>query len=254
MHLGREAPRAAVFPRIRCAAVFPRIFLHDTPEPLAASTLRVSPVSTVRCRTFRLGPGARGCYNEGVFERSIREARLRFERAGLLHVFAGVRRFSVVREESYHDESADAIGLNPADVRRPFAAFHRRPFLVIHELAHHFANQCLTRKDKMLLEPLFGDLDRTYRRAPKPRRCGPDYVSRYAMTHPLEDFAETFAVRMWREIDRRAVEDLLRKRSGKCARKFAAVDRLIRREARRHARRGERGPPPTPNGSPPAQA
>ena len=171
-----------------------------------------------------------------MFERSIREARRRFETAGLARVFAGVRRFSVVRQESYHDESKDTIGLNPADARRPFAAFHRRPYLVIHELAHHFAKWCLTREDKALLKPLFGDLDRTYRRAPKPRRSDPDFVSRYAMTHPLEDFAETFAVRIWRDRDPHAVQTLLKGRSRRCARKLAAVDRLIRREARRGGR------------------
>ncbi len=205
------------------------------PRAIRASTSHAAPTGQAS-QCGALGAGARGCYNLLVFDRSISEARRLFEAAGLARVFAGVRRISVVRQESYHDESKETIGLNPADVRRPFAAFHRRPYLVIHELAHHFAKSCLTREDKALLEPLFGDLDRTYRRAPKPRRCGPDFVSRYAMTHPLEDFAETFAVRIWRDRDPHAVRTLLKGRSRKCARKMTAVDRLIRREARRGRR------------------
>jgi hypothetical protein len=172
-----------------------------------------------------------------VFERSIREARERFEKTGLAHVFASVRRFAVVREESFHDEDTDIIGLNPADARKLFAAFHRRPFLVLHELAHHFAFKCLDAKDKTRLEPLFGDLEKTYRRASKPRICGPDFVSRYAMTHPLEDFAESFAVCMWRGKEPEAVRSLLRRRSRKCAKKLSAVDDLIQREASREKRR-----------------
>ena len=187
-----------------------------------------------------------------MFERSIRDVRRLFEKIGLGRVFAGVTRIRVVREESYHDERTDEIGLNPADARRPFSAFPRRGYLLIHELAHHFAKACLSGADAASLAPLFGDIDRAYRRLPKPRSCGPDFVSRYAMTHPLEDFAETFAVCVWAEVQPGAVARLLSERSPACRRKLAAVRTLIRREARRARASGtapRRGPPRARRGS-----
>ncbi len=167
-----------------------------------------------------------------MFERSIRQVGLYFHRAGLGHVFDTVRRIGVVRQESYHDERTNTIGLNPADARKPYAAFAFRPYLLIHELGHHFAATCLTRADKARLAPLFGSIDRPYRRSRKPRTCSPDYVSRYAETHPVEDFAETFAVSLWRHWRPRLVARLLRGKSGKCLRKLEAVEQLIHREAR----------------------
>ncbi len=173
-----------------------------------------------------------------MFERSIERVRVYFRGIGLGGVFDGVRRIRVVREESFHDERNDTIGLNPADARKPYAAFRSRPYLLIHELGHQFAASCLTAGDKRRLEPLLGDYDRPYRRGPRPRRCGPDYVSRYAATHPVEDFAETFAVCLWRDWQPERVARLLRGRSRRCLLKLAAVERLIRREvARRRTRR-----------------
>jgi hypothetical protein len=183
-----------------------------------------------------------------VFERSISQVRVCFRRIGLGGVFDGVRRIRVVREESFHDERDGTIGLNPADARKPYAAFRSRPYLLIHELGHAFATCCLTARDKRRLEPLFGDCDRPYRRGPKPRRCGADFVSRYAETHPAEDFAETFAVCLWRDWQPERVARLLRGRSRKCLQKLRAVSALIRREARR---RTAFRPPPARPGDPP---
>lgn len=186
----------------------------------------------------------RGRYNARVFERTIRDVGRHFEETGLGRVFRAVRRIRVVREESYHNADDNTIGLRPADLRRPYAAFHRRAYLLIHELGHQFAELCLTRADKRALQPLFGDYDAPYRRAPKPRACGPDFVSRYAMVHPVEDFTETFAVCLWRGWDPQAVDRLLGARSPRCRRKAAAVERIIRRERRRagNATRSSRGP------------
>jgi hypothetical protein len=172
-----------------------------------------------------------------VFERSIREVCARFEEMGLAAVFQRVRRISVVRQESYHDEDTLTIGLNPRDVRKPFAAFHTRPYLLVHELGHQFALDHLRAADKRALRPLFGDYDRPYRRAPKPRIAGPDYVSRYAMTHPVEDFAETFAVCLWQHWDPEGVGRLLASKSTRCRRKVSAVRRLIDRERGRAGHR-----------------
>lgn len=165
------------------------------------------------------------------FQRSIGEVQRFFEGRGLRHVFDGVRRISVVRTESYHNDDTRCIGLNPADLRKPYAAFHKAAYLLIHELGHEFALVSLTPADKRALAPLFGDYDKPYRRAPRPREAGPDFVSRYAMVHPVEDFTETFAVCLWRDWEPRAVDTLMRGKSPLCRRKLAAVADLIRRNA-----------------------
>lgn len=167
------------------------------------------------------------------FYRSIAAVERYFRVKGLSHIFAGVRRISIVRTESYHNEDTRRIGLNPRDLRRPYAAFHRAPYLLIHELGHELALVSLTPADKRAMAPLFGDYDKPYRRAPKPRRAGPDFVSRYAMVHPVEDFTETLAVCLWRDWEPRAVDALMREKGPLCRRKLAFVARLVRREARR---------------------
>ena len=167
-----------------------------------------------------------------MFESSIRRVGEYFEGIGLGRVFHRVARISVVRQESYHDVRTGCIGLNPRDVHRPYAAVHRRPYLLIHELGHAFAEIWLTRADRRQLTPLFGDYDAPYRRAPKPARADEDHVSRYSMTHPAEDFAETFAVGLWRDWDPAAYQRLVRGKSGLLMRKLAAVRRLVRENAR----------------------
>jgi hypothetical protein len=172
-----------------------------------------------------------------AFDRSIRQVGAHFERRGLGFLFDSVRSIRTVRQESFHDVRTFTIGLNPRDVRRPFAAFHRRAYLLIHELGHHFVETCLGKVDRTRLEPLFGSYDARYRRAPKPRRCDRDHVSRYAMTHPAEDIAESFAVCLWREWEPRAVRELLEARSDRCRCKVAAIGQLIERERRRDSTR-----------------
>jgi hypothetical protein len=167
-----------------------------------------------------------------MFESSIRRVRLYFTRIALGHVFDAVTRISVVRQESYHDIRTGCIGLNPRDVSRPWAAVHRRPYLLIHELGHAFAERWLTAVQRARLAPVFGDYDAPYRRAPKPARADADHVSRYSMTHPAEDFAESFAVCLWEDWDAAEVERLMRGKSALCARKLAAVRRLVRGAAR----------------------
>ncbi len=167
-----------------------------------------------------------------LFQRAIRDVGRYFDRVGLRRIYRGVRRISVVRQESYHDIRNRSIGLNPRDVRRPFAAIHSRAYLLIHELGHHFAEVRLSRADRRQLAPLFGLYDAPYRRAPKPRRADADHVSRYSMTHPAEDFAESFAVCIWRDWDPAAVDRLMRGKSAACARKLSAISRLLRQERR----------------------
>jgi hypothetical protein len=175
------------------------------------------------------------------FRRAKEDVRRRFEALGLSYVWEGVRRIGVVRTESYHNEDTRTIGLNPADLRKPYAAFHRAAYLLVHELGHEFALVSLAGADKRALAPLFGDYDRPYRRAPRPRVAGADFVSRYAMVHPVEDFTETFAVCLWKHWEPGPVERLLRGKSPLCRRKVAAVERLVRREARRHRQRAPAG-------------
>lgn len=182
------------------------------------------------------------------FDRAIRQVGRYLERVGLGRLFRSVRGIRAVRQESYHDVRTLTIGLNPRDVRKPFAAFHRRAYLLIHELGHHFVETRLGTRDRKRLEPLFGGYDAPYRRAPKPRRCGRDHVSRYAMTHPAEDIAETFAVCLWRDWEPAAVRALLGARGPACRRKVAAIGRLIDRERGRDAARRRRRT--EPRGSP----
>lgn len=167
------------------------------------------------------------------FERAIRDVETRLRARGLGHLIDGVRRIRVVREESFHDSRTFVIGLNPADVRKPFAAFHTRRYLLLHELGHQFAEACLGRSGLKSLAPLFGAYDGPYRRLPKPRVCGAGHVSRYAMTHPAEDFAETFAVCLWRQWEPGRVEALLAKRGPLCRRKIVVMSRLIADSAAR---------------------
>jgi hypothetical protein len=170
------------------------------------------------------------------FGRAIAHVRRYFEARGLAHVFAAIRRISTVHTESYHNEDTRCIGLNPADLRKPYAAFHKAAYLLIHELGHEFALVSLTKADKRALLPLFGDYDKPYRRARRPRQAGTDFVSRYAMVHPVEDFTETFAVCLWKGFEAEAVRELMRGKSRTCRAKLAAVERLIRREAKPAAR------------------
>jgi hypothetical protein len=109
---------------------------------------------------------------------------------------------------------------------------HRRPYLLIHELGHAFAERWLTSRERAALAPAFGDYDAPYRRAPKPARADADHVSRYSMTHPAEDFAESFAVCLWQEWDPGAVALLMQGKSPRCSRKLAVVRRLVRENAR----------------------
>ena len=168
-----------------------------------------------------------------MFEHSVRRVERYFAVIGLGRVFDGVKRISVVRQESYHDVRTGCIGLNPRDVRRPFAAVHRRPYLLIHELGHAFAETHLTPAERRRLAPLFGDYDAPYRRVPKPACADADHVSRYSMTHPAEDFAETFAVCLWRDWDPRAYARLVRGKSERLARKLRAMRGLVDRLATR---------------------
>ena len=158
--------------------------------------------------------------------------RGRLERAGLTPLLETVRRIRVVDEESYHDSRTWSIGLNPADVRKPYAAFHTRSYLLVHELGHHFAERSLSRSRRRGLRATFGDYDAPYRRLPKPRRADADYVSRYAMTHPAEDVAETFAVLLWRLWDASAVDALMSTKSARCRAKLAEMERLAMAEKR----------------------
>jgi hypothetical protein len=170
-----------------------------------------------------------------MFERSIQSVLKRFKEEGLGRMLEGIRRIRVVHEESYHDIRTHQIGLNPADCRKPYAAFHTRPYLLIHEIAHHFAEVILDREDRKGVASLFGDYDAPYRRVPTPRAAGRDHVSRYAMRHPAEDFAETFAVCVWRVWDPGGVERLMRGKSPLCRRKLKAMELLLRRQKARGA-------------------
>ncbi len=162
-----------------------------------------------------------------MFERTIRSVTLYFEREGLGRILSRITRIRRVNEESFHDVRNRSIGLNPADTKKPWAAFHRRPYLLIHEIGHHFAEVVLTRGDRKRFVGLFGDYDAPYRRAPKPRVADADHVSRYAMTHPAEDFAETFAVCLWRSWEPDAVDRLLSGKSAQCRRKVSTVRHLL---------------------------
>jgi hypothetical protein len=168
-----------------------------------------------------------------AFSRSRAEVARVLEQRGLGHIMQRITRIRPVKVESFHDVRDFSIGLNPGDVRRPFAAFHRRAYLLVHEVGHHFAEACLGRADRRALVPVFGDYDSLYRRAPRVRRCSPDHVSRYAMTHPAEDFAETFAVCLWACWEPQAVKDLLASRGPVCRRKAAVMRRLLLSRSRR---------------------
>jgi hypothetical protein len=172
-----------------------------------------------------------------MFERAISDVRRRLDGAGLSRVHTTVSRIRVVREESFHDSRDRSIGLNPADVRKPCAAFHARPYLIVHELGHHFAEAFLGLRRRRALRGLFGDYDAPYRRLPRPLQADADHVSRYAMTHPAEDFAETFAVLLWKLWDPAAVDALVRTKSARCRAKLAAMNRLVAGEKRGARRR-----------------
>ncbi len=162
-----------------------------------------------------------------MFERAISDVRRRLERAGLGALMETVTSLRVVHEESFHDSRNNSIGLNPADVRKPYAAFHTRPYLIVHELGHHFAEAFLGPRARRALRATFGDYDAPYRRLPKPRAADADHVSRYAMTHPAEDFAETFAVTLWKMWDEAGVRALMRGKSARCRAKVERMQGLV---------------------------
>jgi hypothetical protein len=172
-----------------------------------------------------------------AFERAIADVRRRLEGAGLAALLGTVKRISVVGEESFHDSRTWSIGLNPADVRKPYAAFHTRSYLLVHELGHHFAEKFLGPSRRRGLRATFGDYDGPYRRLPKPRAADTDHVSRYAMTHPAEDFAESFAVLLWRLWDAAAVDALMRTKRARCRAKLGEMKKLLDTERQKARKR-----------------
>ena len=162
-----------------------------------------------------------------MFERALSDVRRRLEAAGLSCLLDTVSRIREVRQESFHDLRDRSIGLNLADVKKPYAAFHNRRYLIVHELGHHFAEVFLGGAGRHAVRPAFGDYDAPYRRLPRPRTADADHVSRYAMTHPAEDFAETFAVTLWQLWDPHGVRALLSGKSALCRAKVTEMGRLI---------------------------
>jgi hypothetical protein len=168
-----------------------------------------------------------------MLERTIPAVRRFLDSQGLGWLYRRVRKIYVVRQESYHDEDKLTIGLRPADVHKPVSAYHALAYLLVHELGHQFALDCLTLAERRRLAPLFGDCSAPYRRLPTSRVLNPDFVSRYAMRHPLEDFVETFAVCLWHRWHPGLAGPLIAARSPRCRRKIAEVGRVIDRNARR---------------------
>lgn len=100
-------------------------------------------------------------------------------------------------EESGTDDK-NHVSLRPED--RLSHNFHDKSplHLMLHELSHVFLNTYVLKKQSIVNDPevrrLFGDLTKPYKRKPGPKNNQPVYVSRYAQSHPEEDFAEIFAI------------------------------------------------------------
>jgi hypothetical protein len=106
--------------------------------------------------------------------------------------------------------------------------------LILHELAHVFFNKYVRKQTKILDAPetrsLFGDLVKTYKRKPGPKKEQPFYYTKYAQSHPEEEFAEVFALYTKHDGDMGKIRHHLRL-EGKAARVYKQVewmDRLIR--------------------------
>lgn len=89
------------------------------------------------------------------------------------------------------------------DQRRSFGERHRSVIGHLrHEIGHHYAAQLVRGSaDEERSRVVFGDERTDYRSALDAHYAGPDgpwdrarYVSRYATAHPVEDWAETFAI------------------------------------------------------------
>ncbi len=119
--------------------------------------------------------------------------------------------------------------------------------LILHELGHSllFRNWSWTRRAEFIrtfgrAEKAYRVIDRAWARRMRPgaSKAAPDFVSRYAATHPLEDFAEVFRVYVARRARMRSIfAELGRRRKGVALyEKFLVLERLLRPRRRRSAR------------------
>jgi len=131
-------------------------------------------------------------------------------------------------------DSNSSIRLSPED-RLSKGWRDKSPIhLMLHELAHVFFNKHVRKNHRVVDNPetrgLFGDLNKVYKRKPGPKKEQPFYYTKYAQSHPEEEFAEIFALYVEADGDMRKLRHHLRL-EGKAARVYKQVewmDRLIR--------------------------
>jgi hypothetical protein len=139
-----------------------------------------------------------------MFERAIKNITNLLRDHSLEFLVDGVKWYQIDGETTGSGYSlyGDVIYLHPRDVKAPLSYGNGVVrCLILHEVGHRFAQKIL-RRNRMWNEDvvkLFGNCYRAYKRKIKQAKKAEksdliNFVSRYSLTHPAEDFSETFCV------------------------------------------------------------
>ena len=158
------------------------------------------------------------------FSRAVARANKRLYELGWGKLVEGVRvKLAEVGKGSFYYFKQDIIKLDTDVAYWAAIAVRSREYLYLHELGHRFNERFLKRKDRKELQALFGDYDAPYKQV---FTEADTFVSRYATTHPAEDFAETFAVIVYSAVNRLPLSKLAGK-NRVCQRKVRKVAALL---------------------------
>lgn len=146
----------------------------------------------------------------------------------------------------FTDSESGTDGRNRIEIRPEDRLSHnfvdKSPLhLMLHELSHVFLNTYVLKKQSVVNDPevrsLFGDLKKPYKRKPGPKNNQPFYVSRYAQSHPEEDFAEIFAIYVKNDGDMNKIRHQLRSdgKGSRVYRQLEWMDKFIKSVAGRNA-------------------
>lgn len=130
------------------------------------------------------------------------------------------RKIKIVHySSSGYDHGRRTLFLNPGDAVDSILAVSDPGYLYLHETGHFFLEAILPREHYDRLKGLFGDFDMPYKRNFETDANEDDYVSYYATVHPMDDFAETFAVVL--------SQTPVKGKSTKCKEKISALERML---------------------------
>jgi hypothetical protein len=138
------------------------------------------------------------------------------------------RKIKIVHlSSSGYDHGRRTLYLNPGDAVDSILAVSSQSYLYLHETGHFFLENILPKTDYRKLKKLFGNFDKPYDRDFEAEVNERSFVSYYATVHPMDDFAETFAIVLYEVLTGR--KNLVQEKNRKCRAKLAAVRREIQK-------------------------